>query len=193
MGCFDSKEGQSAPLKIEKEHTTFKVILYGQTGVGKTSLWIQTTCGGFDPETSTTIGVDFKDKTVQHEGEIIKLQLWDTAGQEKFRAITGHYVTGSHAIIYIFDVTQPETLTEINFWLSARGGKVRKNALKVLVGNKSDQTRVVDEDEATQFAEKNGMIYFETSAKTASNIEEMFRHIAVELKTRADNGMFDEE
>lgn len=133
-----------------------------------------------------TIGVDFKIRTIELEGKTIKLQIWDTAGQERFRTITSSYYRGAHGIIVMYDVTDPESFNNVKNWLHEIDQCASDNVNKLLVGNKSDleSKRVVQTEQAKEFAESLGIEFLETSAKNSFNVEEAFRTMASHIKMR---------
>uniref|UniRef100_A0A6B2LJ15 Uncharacterized protein n=1 Tax=Arcella intermedia TaxID=1963864 RepID=A0A6B2LJ15_9EUKA len=123
-----------------------------------------------------TIGIDFKIRTVDLGGSTVKLQVWDSAGNEKFRPITSSYYKGAHGIIVVYDITNQETFVNVRKWLQEIDRYACKNVCKVLVGNKSDreEDRKVTTQEAQELAEQFNLNFFETSAKNAINVEEAF-------------------
>jgi len=137
----------------------------------------------------STIGVDFKIRTIELDGKTIKLQIWDTAGQERFRTITSSYYRGAHGIIIVYDVTDMDTFNNVKQWLNEIERYANENVNKLLVGNKSDmvQKKVVDTAMAQEFASNLRIPILETSAKTASNVEQAFITMAAEIKNRLAN------
>ena len=150
--------------------------MIGDSNVGKTSLLIRFTKNIFQEEIQNSIGVDFKSKDINIVGKKIKLQIWDTAGQEKFRTITTSYYRGAHAITIVFDLTKRETYEHIKRWLNDINRFAKEDVLKFLVGNKSDliNERRVKYEEAKLFAHQMKAMYFEVSAKNNENINEFF-------------------
>ncbi|CAI0462163.1 unnamed protein product [Linum tenue] len=134
----------------------------------------------------STIGVDFKIRTVEQDGKVIKLQIWDTAGQERFRTITSSYYRGAHGIIIVYDVTDEESFNNVKTWLTEIDKFATDSVNKLLVGNKCDLTskRAVPYDTAKAFADEIGIPFLETSAKSATNVEEAFMTMASEIKKR---------
>ena len=127
-----------------------------------------------------------KIRTVELEGKVIKLQIWDTAGQERFRTITSSYYRGAHGIIVVYDVTDQESFNNVKTWLNEINRYANENVNKLLVGNKSDLTskKVVDFQTAKAFADEIGIPFLETSAKSATNVEQAFMTMAQEIKNR---------
>ncbi|KAG7480585.1 hypothetical protein MATL_G00057800 [Megalops atlanticus] len=163
----------------------FKLLIIGDSGVGKSSLLLRFADNTFSGSYITTIGVDFKIRTVEINGEKVKLQIWDTAGQERFRTITSTYYRGTHGVIVVYDVTSAESFVNVKRWLH----EINQNCddvCRILVGNKNDDpnSKVVETNDAQKFAEQMGISLFETSAKENINVEEMFNCIT-ELVLRA--------
>ncbi|XP_059622141.1 ras-related protein Rab-35 [Phlebotomus argentipes] len=153
----------------------FKLLIIGDSGVGKSSLLIRFSDNTFTGSYITTIGVDFKIRTVVINGQRVKLQIWDTAGQERFRTITSTYYRGTHGVIIVYDVTNGESFANVKRWLQ----EIEQNCdvvNKVLVGNKNDfpERKVVVTEDAQRFARQMDIQLFETSAKDNVNVEEMF-------------------
>ncbi|KAL3856859.1 hypothetical protein ACJMK2_011570 [Sinanodonta woodiana] len=153
----------------------FKLLIIGDSGVGKSSLLLRFSDNTFSGTYITTIGVDFKIRTIDVNGEKVKLQIWDTAGQERFRTITSTYYRGTHGVIVVYDVTSGESFANVKRWLH----EIDQNCdvvNRILVGNKDDDAdrKVVLTQDAQKFADQMGIQLFETSAKENKNVEEMF-------------------
>ncbi|XP_048875179.1 ras-related protein Rab-35-like [Brienomyrus brachyistius] len=163
----------------------FKLLIIGDSGVGKSSLLLRFADNTFSGSYITTIGVDFKIRTVEINGEKVKLQIWDTAGQERFRTITSTYYRGTHGVIVVYDVTSAESFVNVKRWLHEINQNC-DNVCRILVGNKNDDpnSKVVETNDAQKFAEQMGIRLFETSAKENINVEDMFNCIT-ELVLRA--------
>lgn len=156
----------------------FKLLIIGDSGVGKSSLLLRFADNTFTGNYITTIGVDFKIRTVEIDGERVKLQIWDTAGQERFRTITSTYYRGTHGVIVVYDVTSGESFANVKRWLH----EIEQNCEvvnRILVGNKNDtpDSKVVLTEDAQRFADQMSIQLFETSAKENINVEEMFMAI----------------
>jgi len=163
----------------------FKILMIGDAGVGKSSILQQFTDGYFSENLQSTIGVDFKVKAMTVMGpdekpKRIKVTIWDTAGQERFRTLTSSYYRGAQGIIMVYDVSRKDTFESLNMWLqeahqfSMNGGK---DVVKLLVGNKIDQQRLVDRGTANAWARDKGMLFMEASAKTKEGITQVFTEV----------------
>ncbi|KAF5460127.1 hypothetical protein F2P56_020018, partial [Juglans regia] len=164
----------------------FKLLLIGDSGVGKSCLLLRFADDSYLDSYISTIGVDFKIRTVEQDGKTIKLQIWDTAGQERFRTITSSYYRGAHGIIVVYDVTDQESFNNVKQWLNEIDRYASENVNKLLVGNKSDLTanKVVSYETAKAFADEIGIPFMETSAKNSTNVEQAFMAMAAEIKNR---------
>ncbi|XP_064484593.1 ras-related protein Rab-1A [Ornithodoros turicata] len=164
----------------------FKLLLIGDSGVGKSCLLLRFADDTYTESYISTIGVDFKIRTIELGDKTIKLQIWDTAGQERFRTITSSYYRGAHGIIVAYDVTDQESFNNVKQWLQEIDRYACENVNKLLVGNKSDLTtkKVVDYTTAKEFADQLGIPFLETSAKNATNVEQAFMTMAAEIKNR---------
>ena len=154
----------------------FKILLIGDSGVGKTSLIMRYTKNLFNEDYLNSIGVDFKSKDLYIEEKKIKLQIWDTAGQERFRTITSSYYRGAHAIAVVFDLTKRQSYDHVKRWMEDINKYAKENVLKFLVGNKADLKNEiqVSYEEARALASQMKTTYFSVSAKKNENINEFF-------------------
>ncbi|KAM3822613.1 ras-related protein Rab-35-like isoform 1-T1 [Vipera latastei] len=152
----------------------FKLLIIGDSGVGKSSLLLRFADNTFSGSYITTIGVDFKIRTLVINGERVKLQIWDTAGQERFRTITSTYYRNTHGVIIVYDVTNAESFVNVKRWLHEIGQNC-DNVCKILVGNKCEHLsrKQVETADARRFSEQMGVRLFETSAKENLNVEEI--------------------
>uniref|UniRef100_A0A1I7XAR8 Ras-related protein Rab-35 n=1 Tax=Heterorhabditis bacteriophora TaxID=37862 RepID=A0A1I7XAR8_HETBA len=152
----------------------FKLLIIGDSGVGKSSLLLRFADNVFSENYITTIGVDFKIRTVDVDGQRVKLQIWDTAGQERFRTITSTYYRGTHGVVVVYDATNGESFGNVKRWLHEIDTNC-DSVQKILVGNKCEDPsrRVVVESDARQFADTMNIRFFETSAKENKNVEEV--------------------
>jgi Ras-related protein Rab-1A len=164
----------------------FKLLLIGDSGVGKSCLLLRFADDTYTESYISTIGVDFKIRTIQLDGKTIKLQIWDTAGQERFRTITSSYYRGAHGIIVVYDVTEMESFNNVKQWLHEIDRYATEGVNKLLVGNKSDLVakRQVDTASAKDLADGLSIPFLETSAKNAENVERSFMTMASEIKGR---------
>ncbi|KAH0830398.1 P-loop containing nucleoside triphosphate hydrolase protein [Lanmaoa asiatica] len=192
----------------------FKLLLIGDSGVGKSCLLLRFADDTYTESYISTIGVDFKIRTIELEGKTVKLQIWDTAGQERFRTITSSYYRGAHGIIVVYDVTDngkadpsllnDDTFTNVKQWLQEIDRYASEGVNKLLVGNKSDLTskKVVEYSVAKvmdslfvnscpppqlyfqEFADQLAIPFLETSAKNATNVEQAFLTMAKQIKDR---------
>jgi len=166
--------------------TTLKLLIIGESGVGKSSLLLRFTDDAFDPEQAATIGVDFKVKTVKVNGEKVKLAIWDTAGQERFRTLTPSYYRGGQGVIVVYDVTNRESFTKIENWLTElETYSTNQDLVKMLVGNKCDLEshgeRTVSKDEGLRTARKHQMMFIEASAKTREGVACAFEELVEKI------------
>ncbi|XP_045778773.1 putative Ras-related protein Rab-33 [Maniola jurtina] len=181
----------SEPVPGLKQRKVFKIIVLGDSGVGKTCLTYRFCEGQFLDKSEATIGVDFRERTVRIRNEDIKLQLWDTAGQERFRkSMVQHYYRNVHAVVIVYDVTKPETFHSIASWMQEVESHGLMKAPRVLVGNKCDcgtpESRLAT-TYAQRLADKYGMPLFETSALLDSecdNVESIFMTLAHKLYSK---------
>lgn len=164
-----------------------KILLIGDSGVGKSCLLVRFVEDKFSPSFITTIGIDFKIKTVDINGKKVKLQLWDTAGQERFRTITTAYYRGAMGIILVYDVTDERTFANVKQWFKTVNDHANDDAQLLLVGNKSDMdTRVVSYEQGEALAQELGLPFIESSAKDDSNVNEIFFTLARLIQDKID-------
>ncbi|KAM5440201.1 Rab GTPase ypt31 [Microsporum canis] len=161
----------------------FKVVLIGDSGVGKSNLLSRFTRNEFNLDSKSTIGVEFATRSIQVDSKTIKSQIWDTAGQERYRAITSAYYRGAVGALLVYDVSKHQTYENVTRWLKELRDHADSNIVIMLVGNKSDlrHLRAVPTDEAKQFASENNLSFIETSALDASNVELAFQNILTEI------------
>ena len=164
----------------------FKLLLIGDSGVGKSCLLLRFADDTFSSSYISTIGVDFKIRTIEIEGKTIKLQIWDTAGQERFRTITSSYYRGAHGIIVVYDITDQDTFNNVKQWLQEIDRYASESVNKLLVGNKCDMQskRAVETSVAKEYADQLSIPFLETSALQATNVEQAFVTMATEIKNR---------
>ncbi|KAH1182457.1 hypothetical protein KIL84_010211 [Mauremys mutica] len=171
----------------------FKYIIIGDTGVGKSCLLLQFTDKRFQPVHDLTIGVEFGARMINIDSKQIKLQIWDTAGQESFRSITRSYYRGAAGALLVYDITRRETFNHLTSWLEDARQHSSSNMVIMLIGNKSDleSRRDVQKAEGEAFAREHGLVFMETSAKTSTNVEEAFIDTAKEIYRKIQQGLFD--
>jgi len=163
-----------------------KLLVIGDSGVGKSCLLLRFAEDSFTPNFITTIGIDFKIKTVEMEGKRIRLQIWDTAGQERFRTITTAYYKGAMGILLVYDVTDEQSFQHVGMWMKNIQTHAQENVKTILVGNKCDMTsdKVVETAQGTALAKEYGVKFFEASAKSNTNVTECFMALASEVMDR---------
>ncbi|KAG2021043.1 Ras protein [Coprinopsis cinerea AmutBmut pab1-1] len=161
----------------------FKVVLIGDSGVGKSTVLSRFTRNEFNLESKSTIGVEFATRSINVDGKTVKAQIWDTAGQERYRAITSAYYRGAVGALLVYDIAKHATYVNVTRWLKELRDHADSNIVIMLVGNKSDlkHLRAVPTDEAKAFATENGLSFIETSALDASNVESAFQTILTDI------------
>lgn len=163
----------------------FKILLVGDSGVGKSSLLMRFTAGEFEESSVPTIGVDFKLKFVNLQNKRLKLTVWDTAGQERFRTLTSSYYRGAQGIVYAYDVTRRETFESLDeIWMrEVDMYSTIEDAVKMVVANKLDKEseREVSREEGQAFARQHGCLFVETSAKTNLAVAQAFEELVLKI------------
>ncbi|KAK9477638.1 ras family-domain-containing protein [Lipomyces japonicus] len=161
----------------------FKVVLIGDSGVGKSNLLSRFTRDEFNIDSKSTIGVEFATRSISVDSKTIKAQIWDTAGQERYRAITSAYYRGAVGALLVYDISKNNTYENVTRWLKELRDHADSNIVIMLVGNKSDlkDLRAVPTDEAKNFAAENNLSFIETSALNSSNVEAAFQNILTEI------------
>ena len=156
-----------------------KILLIGDVDVGKTSILTRYFNNNFSEVTESTIGIEFKTKIFIRDNLSIKLQIWDTSGQERFKSITQNYFRDADGLLYVFDVTNENSFKSIENWLKMSNDNNNKDFIKILIGNKTDlEGRSITKEEMEKFKNENRMDkLFEISAKDNKNISEMFEII----------------
>jgi len=163
-----------------------KLLLIGDSGVGKSCLLLRFSDDSFTPSFITTIGIDFKIRTIELDGKRIKLQIWDTAGQERFRTITTAYYRGAMGILLVYDVTDEKSFGNIRNWIRNIEQHATESVNKMLIGNKCDMVdkKVIDTARGKSLADEYGIKFLETSAKTGAGVEDAFITLAKDIKKR---------
>ncbi|GJT08670.1 Ras-related protein RabA1f [Tanacetum coccineum] len=161
----------------------FKVVLIGDSGVGKTNLLSRFSKNEFSLESKSTIGVEFATRSIKVDDKIIKAQIWDTAGQERYRAITSAYYRGAVGALIVYDITRQVTFENIERWLKELRDHTDQNIVIMLVGNKADlrHLRAVDTVDAKAFAERENNFFMETSALESLNVENAFTEVLTQI------------
>jgi len=169
--------------------TLLKLIVIGDAGVGKSCILHRFVNNRFQQE-SHTIGVEFGSKIIEVAGKRVKLQIWDTAGQERFRSVTRGYYRGSAGVILVYDVCSRDSFYHVATWLEDAKTLTGDDIVLLLVGNKTDlsDAREVAYLEAARFAQENGLIFFETSARTGDGVDEVFLKVTRTILTRMASG-----
>jgi small GTP-binding protein len=169
-----------------------KFIIIGDSSTGKSALRTRFLDNRFTSESIHTIGVEFAMKTINVGDKKALLQIWDTAGQERFRAVTRSYYRGAHGCLLLYDITDRNSYNNVTNWLSDARAQSGPDMVIMLVGNKSDlqDARDVTFLEASRLAQENGMLFFETSAKTGEGVEDAFVKCSKTIMTRMDEGKF---
>jgi small GTP-binding protein len=172
---------------------TLKIVVVGDSGVGKTCLLLRYIKDVFTPGTPSTLGVEFMSKLIETEKHRIQLQLWDTAGQEIFRSVTRGYYRGASGALVLFDLTNPDSLSHVARWVQDVREVARSDVATVLLGNKADLTadRHVTREEAERVAQENKMLYFETSALSGANVSEAIAAIVGVIESYVADGVYD--
>eukprot|EP00794_Sanderia_malayensis_P006522 gene6522-7266_t len=168
---------------------TFKILILGDSGVGKTCLIKRFTDNDFTDNFLSTIGIDSKSKIVPVDGVRTRLQIWDTAGQERFRTLTSAYFRGAMGIMLVYDVTNEESFLNVSHWLENIEFNANSDVCKFLVGNKSDSQmdeRAVTDKKGQDRATQIDLPFIETSAKTGKNVEKAFSELALLIKKQKD-------
>lgn len=171
----------------------FKIVLVGDSAVGKTNLLSRFTANEFNPDSKATIGVEFATRTLEVAGTKVKTQIWDTAGQERYRAITAAYYRGAVGALVVYDITKAESYDSVSRWLKEMENHADDNIVIALVGNKSDleHLRQVPTDEAANFAREHGLLFAETSAFSADNVDFAFQQLVANIHEMVSKKKFD--
>lgn len=169
---------QTDDYSIDYEYL-YKIVLIGDSGVGKSNLLSRFTRDEFNLELRSTIGVEFATRTLEIDGKRVKAQIWDTAGQERYRAITSAYYRGAVGALIVYDISKSESYESISRWLKELKEHADLNIIIELVGNKLDldHLRAIPTDEAKNFANENGLLFTETSALSADNVDLSFHQL----------------
>ncbi|XP_063983681.1 ras-related protein Rab-37 isoform X6 [Diachasmimorpha longicaudata] len=192
QSSYDSTGEPQAPPEATELH--FKVMLLGDSGVGKTCLLTRFRHGRFlSGNHISTVGIDFRNKVVTVGDTRIKLQIWDTAGQERFRSVTHAYYRDAHALLLLYDVTNKTSYDNIRAWLGEIREYAQNDVVIMLLGNKADcgPERMVKKEDGKRLADEYDVPFMETSARTGANVELAFLAIAKQLKARKNADLDD--
>ncbi|XP_057851885.1 ras-related protein Rab11A isoform X2 [Cryptomeria japonica] len=161
----------------------FKVVVIGDSAVGKSQILSRFARNEFSLDSKSTIGVEFQTRTLVIEDKTIKAQIWDTAGQERYRAVTSAYYRGAVGAMLVYDITKRQTFDHVVRWLEELRGHADNNIVIMLIGNKCDlaDKREVPTEDAQEFAQTEGLFFFETSALEATNVEAAFMTVLTEI------------
>ena len=187
MDVLNEKEDFYAKTQIKNiEVFEYKIILVGDPGVGKTSILTKFVTNEFQSVYSSTIGVEFKLKDIYVNNNCARLKIWDTCGQEKFRAITRQYFKNSNGVFIVFDLTNKDTIKRLNVWMKDINDNITNDFFVFLIGNKVDikDRDISISEEAKQFANNQKINYYEVSAKTGSGIYNVFEKMANKLVSK---------
>lgn len=167
----------------DKYDYLFKIVLIGDSGVGKSNLLSRFTRNTFNLESKTTIGVEFATRSVHIDDKIVKAQIWDTAGQERYRAITSAYYRGAVGALLVYDIAKKSTFDNVGVWLKELHSNADTNIVTMLVGNKCDlrHLRTVPQSGAAAFANSNNLFFTETSALDSTNVESAYITLLSEI------------
>ena len=174
-------------------HYLLKYIIIGDASVGKSNILLKYAHNQFKAEYQLTIGVEFGAKNIKIKDKIYRIQIWDTAGQENFRSITRAYYKNSVCALVVYDITNRQSFENVKAWIEDCKSQSPSTILMALVGNKIDldSSRAVSTDEGEDFANMNGMPFFETSAKSGENIDSIFTNTATEICHKIEEGCYD--
>ncbi|XP_051113362.1 ras-related protein Rab2BV-like isoform X2 [Andrographis paniculata] len=171
-------------VRVDHEYDyLFKIVLIGDSGVGKSNILSRFTRNEFCLESKSTIGVEFATRTLEVEEKTVKAQIWDTAGQERYRAITSAYYRGAVGALLVYDISKRQSFDNIQRWLRELRDHADSNIVIMMIGNKSDlvRLRAVSEQDGQSLAEKEELLFLETSALEARNIEKAFQTVLSEI------------
>ena len=163
----------------------YKIILTGDSGTGKSAILRRFADNKFIENYYSTIGVDFKVKTIDIGGKLTKLQVWDLAGDTRFRSMTASYYRGAHGIILVYDVTDRQSFASLVEWLEEVESRADPDAIRILVGNKIDnEHKAITTEEGHDFAKKHNLLFVECSAKNSINVDAVFSILISEIKQK---------
>ena len=167
----------------ENYNMIFKIVLVGDSGVGKTNLLLRYLKNEFNTQTKATVGVEFGNTKVQIDNALIKAQIWDTAGQERYRSITSAYYKGAHGALIVYDITRKDSFDSVEKWLSDLKNNGEEKMVIMAIGNKCDMVneRVISTEDGEAKAQRNNIAFLETSALNATNVAKAFDELIQKL------------
>ncbi|EED43454.1 hypothetical protein EBI_21682, partial [Enterocytozoon bieneusi H348] len=168
---------------LDLDTYTFKLVILGHYSVGKSSIVLNFIKNEFNPNEESTIGAAFLTKTVFIDGTAVKFEIWDTAGQERYYSLIPMYYRGANAALVVYDITSAESFERAKRWIEDLKTEKPDNFMKVLIGNKVDlsEAAVITEEMGKQYAEQEGLLFYQTSAKTGEGIKDLFLELATIL------------
>ena len=178
-------------MDTESYEFMFKVVLVGDMSVGKTNIIAKYLKNDFSEDYKTTIGVEFHSKIAKVEGHVVKAQIWDTCGQERFKSITDSYYRGAKGAFVVYDITRKNTFESVDSWISALRSAADKNLNIIIIGNKSDleDQRQVETEQGEEKAQNNEAAFMETSAYSGDNIDKAFDNMITDVYNKCKSEM----
>ncbi|VFQ92304.1 unnamed protein product [Cuscuta campestris] len=173
-----------AAAAAEEEEYLFKIVIIGDSAVGKSNLLSRYAMNEFHPHSKTTVGVEFQTQTLRIDGKEVKAQIWDTAGQERFRAVISAYYRGAFGALVVYDITRRTTFDSVPRWIHELNTHSETTVVaRMLVGNKSDlgKIRAVSVEEGRSLAEAQGLFFMETSALDSTNVTRAFQMVVGDI------------
>ena len=177
---------------------TCQILLLGDMAVGKTCLINRYTNGVFKEEYTSTVGIDFYTKPEEINNKTVQVKIWDTVGQERFRALTPSFLRNAEGVVIVFDVTSQESFDNVKGWINSVKSNIGENVIPIIiVGNKIDMEnlREISKEDGNKIASENGFKYFETSAKTGKGVDEAFKELVnqiLDIQDKNDDEKVDE-